>query len=145
MQMLVNGVPVTITGEDFYIYEVDFLALVYGTSASSQINIEQNSIFTLQKLCCTADIAATTYTRSAQVVPLCTMLITDSGSSRQLMSAAAPVNNFFGDGMEPFIMPNPRQFNPNSTVTIAVANYCTATTIYNLRFSFIGKKTFYAG
>jgi hypothetical protein len=138
----IQGAQHPVTGRDFYVYQLNFSALAAAGSASGQISIEVNSLFTLQKMTMTADIAAAAFTYSTRPLPNVTMLITDSGSSRQLMSAAVPVLNLFGAGMLPFILPNPRTFLPNATVTCAVANYDAAAT-YNLKFSFIGVKTFF--
>lgn len=127
--------------QDVFTYEVDFTALAAGASQSSSIQIENSSDFLWQKATFFADIASAAQTQSGQVLPLCTVLLTDSGSARQLMNSAVPVPNMFGVGYSPFILTNPKKFMARSSITVAVTNFSAATT-YNLRLSFIGVKLF---
>lgn len=127
--------------KDFFIYEVDFSALAFGSSATGNINIQADSDFELQKLCYFADIAAAAQTDDTRVIPLVTINITDSGSGRFLSSDAVPVTSIFGTGQIPFILPTPKIFDARATISIEVANFSAATT-YNLRLSFIGAKIF---
>jgi len=130
--------------EDFTVYELDFSALANGTSATGNIQIQADSDFKLVKTTYMADIATAAQTDSSRVIPLCTITITDTGSGRQLTSAAVPIPNIFGTGLIPFILPVPRIFKARSNIAITVANYSAATT-YNLRLSFIGTKLFQIG
>lgn len=129
--------------KDFFIYELDISALAAGSSTSVNISVQADSDFVLQKLGYAADIAAAAQTDSTRVLPLCTMLITDTGSGRQLMNSAVPVSAFIGDGRLPFILPQPKLFLSRTTINFNIANYSAATT-YNLRFSLIGMKIFKA-
>ncbi len=127
--------------KDFFIYEVDIAALAPAASSTGQFTIQADSDFLLSKLAVTADIAAAVQTDSSRVVPLCTLLITDTGSGRNLMNQAVPIPAFFGNGSLPFILPRQRIFVARSVVTVTVTNYDAAAT-YNLRLSFIGEKGF---
>lgn len=127
--------------QDIFTYEVDFSALAAAGSQSSSIQIENSSDFLWQKATFFADIAAGAQTQSGQVIPLCTVLLTDSGSARQLMNSAVPIPSMFGFGYSPFILTAPKKFLARSSITVAVANFSAATT-YNLRLSFIGVKLF---
>jgi hypothetical protein len=133
--------PVSRYVQDFFIYEVDFLALAGLSTANGNIAIQADSDFKLLKMCYFADIAAAIQTEDTRVIPLCTCTITDQGSGRQLMSAFTPVPSIFGVGEIPFIMPIPRIFTARSIIAVAVTNLTAATT-YNLRLSFIGAKLF---
>lgn len=130
--------------EDLFVYELDFAALANGDSATSNIQIQADSNFKWIKAACEANLAAAAQTDSSRVIPLVSILITDTGSGRQLMSAAVPIANMFGTGLIPFILPVPRIFNARSNIAVTVANYSAATT-YNLRLSFIGTKMFELG
>lgn len=141
--MVVNKAPSKII-KDFYTYEEDFSALTSGTSASGNINIQADSDFVLQKLTYFADIAAAAQTADGRVIPLITILITDSGSGRNLMESALPVSSIFGTGELPFILPQPKLFLARTTITAAVSNFSAATD-YNIRLSFIGYKVFRTG
>jgi len=137
-----NGQP--IVAEDFFTYEVDIAGLVNGTTAPAAILIDAQSDFLWQKACFLADIAAAIQTDSSRVVPLCSILITDGTSQRQLMQSAMPIPSLFGTGNLPFILPVPRVFTAQSQVQLSVANFSVGTT-YNLRLSFIGLKRFLRG
>lgn len=128
---------------EFYTYEEDFSALAAATSATGNINIQSDSDFVLQKLMYFADVAAAAQTSGAKIVPLCTIVITDTGSGRQLMESAVSIPSLFGTGELPFILPTPRLFQARSTIAITVANF-SAATAYNLRLSFCGYKVYRA-
>lgn len=126
---------------DFYIYEAETLALAAAGNANDTVQIEADSDFILQKLAYQADIAAAAQTDSTRVLPLVTVLLTDTGSGRQLMNNPIPVPSFFGTGELPFILPNPRLFARNTVINIAFTNF-SAATAYNLRLAFIGYKVY---
>ena len=130
---------------DFFNYEVDFTAgIAAGGTANSSFTVQADSDFKWLKACYFADIAVAAQTDSTRVVPLATVLITDQGSGRQLMSAATPIPNIFGTGQIPFILPVPKIFASKSTISVSVVNF-SAATIYNIRLSFIGVKLFKQG
>lgn len=127
--------------QDLFTYEVDFSALANGASSTGTIQVEAQSDFLWQKATYFADIAAAAQTDSSRIIPLCTVLLTDSGSARQLMNSAVPVSSMFGTGESPFILTVPKKFMARTSITIQVANFSAATT-YNIRLSFIGVKLF---
>lgn len=130
---------------DFFVYEVDFTAgIIAGATSNGSFTVQADSDFKWLKACYFADIAVGAQTASALIIPLATVLITDQGSGRQLMSAAVPIPNIFGIGQIPFILPVPKLFSSKSTVGVTVANFSAATT-YNIRLSFIGVKVFRQG
>jgi hypothetical protein len=133
--------PASYFARDFYVYELDFFALANGSSATSNFTIQADSDFFWTSAMYLADIAAATLTDSTRVIPLVTVLITDTGSGRQLMSSAMPLASLFGTGQLPFVLPRQRLFKANSTITVTAANYSTAST-YNFRLSFLGEKAF---
>lgn len=126
---------------DFYIYSAIFAALAAGTTATQNVTVQADSDFQLQKLTYQADIAAAAQLSGTRVVPLVSLLITDSGSGRQIMDRAIPLVTFFGNGELPFILPNPKVFKGRANITIQATNF-SAATAYNLYLSFIGVKLF---
>lgn len=126
---------------DYYVYELDFSALANGTSSSGSFIIQADSWFLWTQGAVFADVAAAGQLASTLVVPLVTVLITDTGSGRQLMNTAVPVSSMFGTGALPYVLPRQRAFMPNSTVSVQVNNF-DAAQAYNLRLSFIGEKGF---
>lgn len=127
---------------EFYTYGVTFSALASGTDASAIINIEADSYFKIQKLTYQADIAAAAQTDSSRVIPNVSVIITDTGSGRQLSNVSVPIVAFFGTGEMPFILPTPKVFKPSSSISVKVSNFDAAVT-YNLRLSFHGAKLWY--
>ena len=126
---------------DFFVYEVDFSALAAGTSSTASFSVQADSDFLWTSGTFFADIAAGAQTDDSRVIPLVSLLITDTGSGRQLMNTAVPVASLFGTGQLPFVLPRQRLFRANSNVTITANNF-SAATAYNLRLSFIGEKGF---
>jgi hypothetical protein len=127
--------------QDYYTYQVNFASIAAGASASGSFQVQADSDFKWLKATCMADLAGVAQTVSAQVIPLVTINITDTGSGRQLMSAPVPIWNMFGTGQIPFILPVPRIFKARANVAITLANY-SAATAYLVRLSFIGTKVF---
>ncbi len=126
---------------DWFVYEVDFTALNFGTSAQVIFTIQSDSDFLWQQATYAADIAAAAYTIDSQPVPNISIQIQDTSAGRYLMTGPVPVPNVFGLGREPFELKNPRWFRSNSTVVITALNFDAAVE-YNLRLSFIGTKFF---
>ncbi len=127
--------------KEFFTYEEDFTGLVAGNSATGNISIQADSDFVLQKLTYQADIGGVAQTDSGRIIPNVTLVITDTGSGRQLMESAVPIQSLFGSGELPFILPTPRVFLSRSTIALVVANFDAAVT-YNIRLSFIGYKLY---
>lgn len=126
---------------DFYVYEAEALVLAAGASANDTIQIEADSDFILQKLTYQADLAGVAQTDATRVLPNVLVLLTDTGSGRQLMQTPIPIPSFFGIGAIPFILPNPRLFMRNSTITVAFTSFEAAATP-SVRLAFIGYKIY---
>jgi hypothetical protein len=126
---------------DFYVYEVETIAIAVGGSTNDTISIEADSDFILQKLTYAADIAGASQTESSRIIPNVLLQITDTGSGRQLMQDPIPIPSFFGVGMLPFILPNPRLFMRNSTIQVAFTSFEAAITP-SVRLAFIGYKVY---
>lgn len=124
---------------EFFIYGAEFLALAAGTTVTNIIAIQADAEFEALKLCYASDLAAGVQTESTRTIPQCKILITDSGSDKQLMNLAVDFTTIFGNGSEPFILPVPKRFRRNGGINIALTNYSAAQS-YNIRLSFIGCK-----
>lgn len=127
--------------KDFYIYGVNFLNVSPGASPSQQLPIQADSDFELQKITFASDSAGGTQTDSTRVIPQCTLIITDTGSGRQLMNQAIDLTTFAGDGQNPFILLVPKIFRANTSINFVLHNYSSAQT-YNVRLSLIGAKLY---
>lgn len=129
---------------DLFVYEVDFSALAAAASSTQTFTVQADSDFLWTKATMFADIAAAAQTDSTRVIPLCTVLIQDTGSGRNLMNSAVPVSSLFGTGELPLILPRQRLFISRAQVSITMTNFSAATT-YNVRLSLIGEKAFKRG
>lgn len=134
-----------ILAEDFYVYAIQFTALAANASSTGFIQIEADSDFYVQKLAYFSDLAGAAQTFNTLVVPLVTVTIVDTGSGRQLMNTPIPINDIFGDGRLPYILPTPKLFVKNSRINFTVQNFSAATTYTNLWLCMEGKKIFTTG
>lgn len=133
--------PEAETVKDFYIYRTEYDTLEAGTTQTQNFTVEADSDFMMHKLTYEADDAGDPIDFCTAPLPLVKVLITDTGSGRQLSQAAIPVTSYFGDGRLPFIMPTPKLFMARSVVQVQCENFSGDTT-YDLRLAFIGYKIF---
>jgi hypothetical protein len=126
---------------DWYSYQTGFQSLASGVSITGSIAIEADSNFYLNAITYQADVAGAAITQDSNPVPLVTLLLVDSGSSRQLMSAAVPLGAIAGTGTLPYRLPKPRLFMRTSSINWTLANYSAATT-YHLNVILHGFKVY---
>lgn len=126
---------------DFYIYGTNFTNIAAGATLTNIISIQADSDFEVQKMNFSSDLAAGVQTDSTRTIPQCSVVILDTGSGRQLMNQAIDLTTFFGNGLQPFILPMPKVFRANTALSIALTNY-SAAQVYNVKMSFIGVKLF---
>lgn len=127
--------------KDFFVYELDFASIAAGGSATASFTIQADSDFLLTKLAYHPTIADAAYNDSTRPIPNASILIQDTGSGRNLMNTAVPLDAIFGTGQLPFILPRQRIFVANSTVNVTINNFDAANAT-KLRLSFIGEKGF---
>lgn len=126
---------------DFYIYGTNFANIAAGATLTNIISIQADSDFEVQKMNFSSDLAGGVQTDSTRTIPQCSVVILDTGSGRQLMNQAIDLTTFFGNGLQPFILPMPKVFRANTALSIALTNY-SAAQVYNVKMSFIGVKLF---
>lgn len=139
-----TGAPRVQYTEDFFTYTIDFAALANGTTQNDSIQIQADSNFKWLKSTYYADINNAAFQDQTRPIPNVTIQIIDTGSGRQLIDNPTPIQNIFGTGLLPFIMPIPRIFKARSSIAITVANFDAAVD-YNLRLAFIGTKIYEGG
>lgn len=127
---------------DFFIYRAQAAALGAGASQAVTVNIQADSAFILDKMSVFADLAGAAQTDSTRVIPLVTLQITDGGSGRNLQNGPIPLSSIAGNGELPFVLPQPRVFVANSSITFTFTNFSLATTYTNVFLSLIGRKVF---
>lgn len=134
-----------VIAEDFFTYTTRFEDLAAGATNTQFIQIEADSDFLIQKLAYFSQVGGGAVQWQTVDVPLCTIVIVDTGSGRQLMNEAIPLPALFGDGRLPYILPTPKLFTKNSRINVTLFNFSTGTTYDDIWVNFEGKKIFTAG
>ena len=132
-------------GRDYYIYSAT-ASLDAGGTGFDNIQIEADSDFIWQKATYTALAKADpeAVTESSRIIPAATVLLTDTGSGRQLSDEAQNIPGMFGTGELPFILPTPRLMQARTTLQVAFSNLDQNTGV-DIRLMFIGYKAYRAG
>lgn len=112
------------------------------TTATGLINLDSDSDFYCVGMSYTADIAAAALTESTNVLPLITVLITDTSSGKALMNTPVPIPSIMGDGKRPYRFVRPRVFPANGTIQLAYTAYVAAGTTYNITVTLHGYKVY---
>lgn len=121
-----------------------FAALAPAANATQQVNIQADSDFEVLQIAYHADIAAAAFVYNTRPIPNITALMTDTGSGRQLMSAAIPITAIMGIAEHPYWLPQSKIFQRNATIALQLTNFDAAAT-YNVRVSLIGRKIYELG
>jgi hypothetical protein len=126
--------------KDWFSYPVTFTTLLNGVAQSTNIPIDAGSDFYMTALTYLATDAAgtTVLTANTRILPLVTILLTDSGSNRQLMQNPVPLDAIAGDGAWPHRLIHPRLFLRNSNIQVLVQSFDANATYGTLRLNFEG-------
>jgi len=109
------------------------------------VNVPNDADFECRRIMYHFDLAAAALTMATAFVPNITIMLTDSGSGRNLMSAAAPLASVACSEIGPqFDLPWPKIFTRNSTITAVLTNFDAAQTTANVRLTLAGRKIFSA-
>lgn len=127
--------------KDFFVYSTGRVAVANGATVTSNINLQADADFEVLKLTFSADIAGAAITNNSYPIPNATVLITDTGSGRQVSNVAIPLEALLGIGKEPFILSAPRLFTARSTIAVTIVSFEAAVS-YNLSINLIGNKIF---
>lgn len=127
-------------GSDYYWYVTNIAAaLAPAAVTNTSIQIDAGTDFYWIASTYQADLAGAALTESGNIIPLVTVLITDTGSSRNLMNSAVPLPQLAGDGKRPYRLIRPRLFRANSVINFTWTSYVAAGTTYsNLYFTMHG-------
>lgn len=121
-----------------FTFELDFPALAAGaTSAPTSFLVDASSPFMLCYQCYEADIAGATRTLNTAPVPNVSCSIQDQSGNRNWQNANVPIQNIFGNGQQPFVLPQPRLIPANTTVSVQLVSFEAAQAM-TVRLSFIG-------
>lgn len=127
---------------DWFVYDASFGNIAAAASVPISVAVQADSDFELQKLAVFGFINGVTEPPPDNILLPMLLQITDSGSGRQLFSAATPVNNVAGNGKLPFILPVPRIFLAKSSIQLTMTSIAPASTYNQIHVSLIGRKIF---
>lgn len=140
-------------GADWYTYVVDAgnspapvgggQNLAAGGTSSPALQIDSGTDFYLIALSYQAQVSsAGGLTESTNPVPLVTMQINDTGSTRNLFSLALPINAVAGDGKRPGRLIRPRLFRALSTLNFTFTSLEPSTVYAHLYVALWGYRKF---
>ncbi|SRR5216684_4059971 len=115
-----------------------------GVSVTVNVQIDAGSPFLIVSQSYYANTLNAAANRQTTVVPDCVVLITDTGSNRQLMDVAAPIDAIFGSGQFPFILAEPKLMQANSQLSCQITNRDAAAG-FNIYLCFNGYKLYKVG
>jgi hypothetical protein len=125
-------------GSDYYWYGTNVQGLIPAATANSQIQVDAGTDFYWIATTIQSDIAEGPLEESTDIIPLVTVLINDTGTSRNLMNTAIPLGSLCGDGKRPYRLVRPRLFRANSIIGFTFVNYSAGTTYGNLYLTLHG-------
>jgi len=129
--------------QDQFWYPVTVAAIAPAATQNQVIAISADADFYCNCLTYAAynHAALTDITESTYILPLVTCLITDTGSSRQLMNAPIPLSALAGSGERPFRLIKGRLFQRTTSINLSFTNFDTALT-YDIYFVLGGFKVY---
>jgi hypothetical protein len=122
-----------------YSYVAAYATLAAGAVVTNNIAIDASAIFVVCNTTYSANLAGAAQTASTMVIPNVSVMLTDGGAGRPLMSANVGLTELFGSAAFPYVWPEPLLLAPNSVLQVAVTSLEAASTP-NLRLTFNGYK-----
>lgn len=113
--------------KDWFSYPIRFQNIANAGIASINTQIDAGSDFFLTAITQFSTIDTESYLSSTLTVPAITVLLTDSGSNRQLMFNPVPLAAIAGDSNHPHRLIHPRLFLRNSNIQCQIASVDPAT------------------
>lgn len=120
LNVLQNGLLTKLT--QYFTYTMVFSGVASLASATAQLQIDASSDF----LVVSQSIEAIDDVTTLAVASAALIQINDSGSGTTLWNVPTPVTNLFGTAQLPFLLPMPRLFTANATMTGSLTNKTTA-------------------
>lgn len=109
--------------QTFFGYTVPATTLAAGVDGAVTLRIESATDFIWFKSTyqCEVDPAAV-LTESTRIIPLIDVQMNVSGADRNLFQEPTPIENIFGTGLTPFVLPAPMVLLANSEVRFEFTN-----------------------
>lgn len=103
--------------------------------------VDASAMFIVESQTYNANTANAAQTEATHVYPNVTVMITDTGTSKQWMDQPVPIPSIFGDGRLPFFLPKPRIVPAAAQISVLYVNYDAAAG-YNIRLAFNGYRLY---
>ena len=117
-------------------------ALAAGAISAQIITpVDSSAMFIIESQVFAANSLNAAVTISTQVFPLVSVMITDTGTSKQWFDNPIQIGMVFGTGQFPFYLPKPRIVPANAQIGVIYTNFDTAAG-YNLRLGFCGYRLY---
>ena len=129
--------------DPFWLVFPTFGPMTAGLASTQIATIPNDADFECRRGVYHVDAAAAQLTVGTLVIPNMTILITDSGSGRNLMNAAAPLASVLDNetnGETNLVWP--KIFTRNSQISITLTNFDAAATTNSVRITLCGRKIF---
>ncbi len=128
---------------DLFTYTVRSSALVAGATANIILSLDASTDFMwyYSNWSAANSAANTGWTSSTRQLPNVTVLMTPGDSNANLSNIALPLHHMFGNGENPFVLPQPRKLAARSIMTFQLNNL-DSTITYDIWISLIGMKVF---
>jgi hypothetical protein len=133
--------------QDYFNYPITFTDLAADGTATQQIQIDASADFYWTQLTQISYVHGDQGTVVTNVLlnqPAVTILITDSGSNRNLMQGGVPLPLLCGTGQWPHYLRHPRRFARNSAISITLVSF-DPTNAWDIYLNFEGFKTYNVG
>ena len=130
--------------DPFWLVFPTFGPMTAALQQTQQVVVPNDADFEMRRIMFHLDAAGAQQTQALTAIPNITIMITDAGSGRNLMNAAAPLNSIANNeglgGATDLCWP--KIFSRNSTIQVQLTNFDAAVVTNNVRITFCGRKIF---
>lgn len=131
---------------DFFTYTFPVFSNVgVGATVTANLVIDASADFEVLQLQQFTNIANAAFVMNTRPIPNAAIMLTDSGSGRNLMNTPTPLASIAGTGEFPYNLPQPRLLARSSTLICALTNFDAAVATYQIYISLVGRKIFTMG
>lgn len=129
---------------DWFSYPFNIGTIAATGVVNQTIQIQADSAFDLMQITAQGNLNGASEPWPSNVILPFTIMLTDTGTGRNLMNTPVPINMIAGRGELPFILPQNRIFAPKATIQIQCTGYGGGT-YNNIFVNLIGAKLFAYG
>lgn len=131
---------------DFFAYQFPVVSnLAAAGTTTVSVQIQRDADFEMRAIGYFFNIANATFQAATRNIPNVTLMLTDTGSGRNLFSNPVPLPTiaFAGDSQNMRLLPWPKIFAINSQVQATIVNFDAAVATGQLYLTLLGRKLFH--